>query len=111
MIAAALSGLWLAICAVFFLVMGVGSGDNPDGLRFVITLMAVFLPVAVIWLAASASRSARIMREESARLQAAVDAMRHAYLAQQHGHNASAATRSRRSWTKSPMRRSRPRRR
>jgi hypothetical protein len=38
------------------------------------------MPVAMIWVAAMASRSARVMREESTRLQAAIDGMRKTYL-------------------------------
>ncbi|WP_300513289.1 hypothetical protein [Aliiroseovarius sp.] len=88
MIALILSVVWLVGCTVFFLVLG--GGDTPgtpglvaDPLRFVMTALAIFMPVAIIWVAAAATRSARIMREESARLQAAIDAMRHTYLQQQ----------------------------
>ena len=38
---------------------------------YTIWLFAVFMPVAMIWVAALAARSARTMREESRRLQAA----------------------------------------
>ncbi len=88
-IAAALSLLWLVGCAVFFLALGGSTEASPDGgptadpLRLVMTLLAVFMPVAMIWVGTSAARSARIMREESARLQAAIDGMRHTYLQQQ----------------------------
>ncbi len=86
-IALVLSLIWLAGCVVFFLFLGNGGegevGLQADPQRLVMTALAVFLPVAIIWLASSATRSARIMREESARLQAAIDAMRHTYLQQQ----------------------------
>lgn len=81
-IAVVLSFLWLAAVGLFFLVMP--SEDGPggfDSLRFVMTLMAVFLPVAMIWIAAISVRSARTVREESRRLQAAIDAMRQTYVA------------------------------
>lgn len=81
-IAAALSGFWLAACAIFFLVIDTGTTTGQTGLNLVMTLLAVFLPVAVIWLAASAARSARIMREETARLQSTIDSLRHNYLTQ-----------------------------
>ncbi len=92
-IALALSLIWLLGCAVFFLVLGgdafpdpAAAGPRADPLQLVMTLLAIFMPVAIIWVAAAAARSARIMREESARLQAAIDAMRHTYLqAQQAG--------------------------
>ncbi|MDF1855326.1 hypothetical protein [Pseudooceanicola sp.] len=88
-IAFALSVLWLIGAAVFFVVLvdpespdGPPAGLQVDNLRFVMTLLAVFMPVAMIWVAATAARSARVMREESARLQAAIDAIRHSYVAQ-----------------------------
>jgi len=93
-IALALSGLWLLSSAIFFLVT---SGDPVaegagGGLRFLMTMLAIFMPVAMIWVAATAARASRVMREESQRLQASIDAIRHAYIAQQHGHNLNAGT-------------------
>ena len=86
-VALGLSLVWLVGCVAFFLVLGNGDGEDgglvADPLRLVMTALAVFMPVAIIWVAAAATRSARIMREESARLQAAIDAMRHTYLMQQ----------------------------
>jgi hypothetical protein len=55
------------------------------------TLVAVIMPVAVIWVAVAALRSARIMRNESARLSTAIDAMRTSYIQQQHGPMGAAA--------------------
>lgn len=84
MMAIGLSALWLLGSAVFFLGMGgqeFFSPENLGQLSFVMTLLAVFLPVAVIWVAASAARSARIVKEESQRLQSAIDAMRQTYVA------------------------------
>lgn len=81
-IALVLSLLWLGGSAMFFVVMGSGSAE-VDGLRFMMTLVAIFMPVAMIWVAATAARSSRVMREESERLQAAIDAMRRTYLSQQ----------------------------
>lgn len=83
-IAIGLSLLWLVASALFFLNMpAVPVSDTPqiDSLRFVMTLLAVFLPVAMIWVAAMAARSSRIVREESRRLQAAIDGMRQTYVA------------------------------
>lgn len=84
MIAIALSVLWLGGTAVFFVFVG-GSAGEVDSLRFVMTMLAIFMPVAMIWVAAMAARSSRIMREESTRLQSAIDAMRRTYLAQSQG--------------------------
>ncbi|MEP2531269.1 hypothetical protein [Shimia sp.] len=84
-IAVALSFVWLAGTVVFFLVLKPGTGGEVDNLRFMMTLLAIFMPVAMIWVAATAARSSRVMREESARLQAAIDAMRRTYVAQSQG--------------------------
>ncbi|SMO53972.1 hypothetical protein [Ruegeria faecimaris] len=76
--AVALSVIWLIVSVVFLVLP-----DEVDGGGFVVTLLAVFMPVAMIWVAAMAMRASRIMREESARLQTSIDAIRNAYIAQQ----------------------------
>lgn len=82
-----LSLLWLGGSLIFFLsdsATGPDSGPpNVDGMRFLMTMLAIFMPVAMIWVAATAARATRVMREESQRLQAAIDAIRQAYVAQQ----------------------------
>ena len=82
-IAIVISLLWLVGVAVFFLVLpSEGEGEaTVDSLRFVMTLMAIFLPIAMVWIAAMAARSAKIVREESQRLQSAIDGMRQTYVA------------------------------
>lgn len=82
-IAVILSVVWLAAALVFFVILPSGTSENVDGLRFMMTLLAIFLPVAMIWVAATAAKSSRIMREESQRLQTAIDAIRQAQIAQQ----------------------------
>lgn len=81
-IALVLSLVWLAGVGLFFLVLP--PADSPQGavdsLRIVMTIIAIFMPVAMIWVAAAAARSARVMREESARLHAAIDGMRQTYV-------------------------------
>ena len=78
-----LSLLWLAFSAVFFLVMdGADGGEASAPFRFIMTMLAIFMPVAMIWVAAMAARTTRVMREESRRLQSAIDAIRKAYVAQ-----------------------------
>lgn len=79
----AISVVWLLAAAGYFLIWG--RAADPAGmaaLRFLLTLLVVFLPVAMIWVAATAIRTARVMQEETARLEAAVDALRRAYVAQ-----------------------------
>ncbi len=85
-IALALSVGWMAVVGLFFVVLPPsGDGVSFDSLRFVLTLMAIFLPVAMIWVAVAAARSARIMREEAQRLHVAIDGMRHTYMAERQG--------------------------
>lgn len=86
-IAISLSVIWLLGSAIFFLFTP-RPEPAPDGtgsLRFLMTMLAIFMPVAMIWVAATAARASRVMREESQRLQAAIDAIRQAYIAQQQG--------------------------
>jgi len=81
-IAMLLSALWIGAVG-FFLLFGKADGAGQvDTVGLVMKLLAIFLPIAVIWVGAAAARSARIMREEAARLQAAIDAMRHTYVTQ-----------------------------
>lgn len=84
--AGVLSVVWILGISLFFaFVSGDGgeTGAQIDSLRFVITLIAIFMPIALIWVAASAARSSRIIKEESARLQTAINAMRQTYIQQQ----------------------------
>lgn len=92
LVALFLSVVWLGAMAVFFLVIETGDvATRMDPLRFVLTLLVVFMPVALIWVGATAARSARVMREESRRLEAAIDALRHAYVT--HAQSAAIAAR------------------
>ncbi|WP_407494667.1 hypothetical protein [Pseudooceanicola sp. MF1-13] len=84
-IAIVVSVLWLLGSGAFFLFL-----RNPDGaqegsfdpLIFIMVLMAVFLPIAMFWVAAVAARSSRTIREESQQLRAAIDAIRESYIAE-----------------------------
>lgn len=78
-IAMVLAGLWLALTGWFFVF---GGGSDAGNVQFLITLMIVFLPVALLWVAMTAARTSRIMREESNRLKVAIDAIRQAYVTQ-----------------------------
>lgn len=84
-VAIALSAFWLLGSVVFFIVLrgGDGGADGTESLRFLLTMLVIFMPVAMIWVAATAAKASRVMREESHRLQAAIDAIRQAYLSQQ----------------------------
>ncbi|MAC80320.1 MAG: hypothetical protein CML66_19885 [Rhodobacteraceae bacterium] len=81
--AVVLSVLWLGGALAFFLLGSSGAEEGDvDSLRFLMTMLAIFLPVGMIWVAATAARASRVMREESQRLQTAIDAIRTAYMAQ-----------------------------
>ncbi|AXI45319.1 hypothetical protein C1J03_04255 [Sulfitobacter sp. SK012] len=87
-VALALSAIWLLGTAIFFIFIPQEPAPVGQGpLRFLMTMLAIFMPVAMIWVAATAARASRVMREESQRLQAAIDAIRHAYISQQQGQN------------------------
>ena len=83
LIALALSVLWMLAVGAFFLVLPPARDPaaQVDSLRIVLILMAIFLPVAMIWVAAVAARTSRIMREESRRLQSAIEGLRQSYIA------------------------------
>ncbi|WP_151717427.1 hypothetical protein [Gemmobacter serpentinus] len=72
MVAAALSIIWLIAVATYIFVAPEGVGT----LGLVMTLMMVFLPIAVIWVAVTTLRSVQELRSEAVRLQSAVEAMR-----------------------------------
>jgi hypothetical protein len=76
-VAGGLTFLWLLLVAVF------GFGGEGGFAGAVLGVMAVILPVALIWIAAVAARTARALRQEAARLQGSVDAMRMAWAEQQ----------------------------
>ena len=56
LIAISLSLLWLTAMGSFFLYT-YQSDQAFDSLRFVMTLLAIFLPVALIWVAATAAKT------------------------------------------------------
>ena len=68
---------WIGVAAIYFVYKPVEGGT----LGLVMTGLIVLLPIALLWVAVSMSRSVRSLRNEAARLQAAVDAMRNAFVA------------------------------
>ncbi|MEM9031055.1 MAG: hypothetical protein AAGB18_00285 [Pseudomonadota bacterium] len=88
-IALTLSALWLLGVTVLFFVIGAREmGGAPDSVRGLTVIFAVFMPIALIWVATMAASSARMMRAETRRLEDALDAMRQAYLAQKQAEGA-----------------------
>ncbi len=72
MVASALSIIWLVAVAAYIFV----APDGVGTLGLVMTLMMVFLPIAVIWVAVTTLRSVQELRSEAARLQSTVETMR-----------------------------------
>jgi len=79
-VAAALAAVWVIAVVVYALLSPSGEGGTSG---LLLTLFALFVPLALIWGAVSMLRSIRVLRGEAARLQATVDAMRNAYLVSQ----------------------------
>jgi len=73
-----LSLLWIVLILAFVLLTPAGSDIRTFGL--LLTLLTVFLPLALIWVVVITLRSVRELRAEAARLQASVDAMRASYV-------------------------------
>lgn len=93
-VAGLLSLIWLGAVIGWFTLTGPADGDasaSGAGDGFILKLFVVFLPIALIWVAAVTSRTIRDLKDEARRLQVAVDAMRHSYVQQQQA--AAAATR------------------
>lgn len=80
-VAVILSLLWLAAVIAYFTLTD-PADRTVGGDSLLIKLFVVFLPIALIWVAAVTSRTIRALREEAQRLQVAVDAMRHSYVMQ-----------------------------
>jgi hypothetical protein len=77
-VAGLLSVVW--VVAVLAYIFTSPPGNDVETLGLVMTLLIVFLPLALIWVAVITLRSVRDLRVEAARLQAAVDAMRASYV-------------------------------
>ncbi|WP_172298848.1 hypothetical protein [Pseudoruegeria sp. HB172150] len=79
-IAAVVSVLWIVLVGLYYLFSEPDGRQPLERMNFVFMLLVLFLPVAMMWIGAAAARSSRIMREESTRLQAAIDAIRESYV-------------------------------
>ncbi|MEP3347339.1 MAG: hypothetical protein ABJN34_07360 [Litoreibacter sp.] len=80
MIAVGLSAMWLVLVGIYFMFMAPAE-ETSQG-TFLVAMLAILLPIALIWIGATVIKTARVMREEAARLQSAIDAMRQAYVSQ-----------------------------
>jgi hypothetical protein len=79
-VAGLLAVVW--VVAVIAYILRAPDGTAGGTLGLVMTLLVVFLPLALIWASVVTLRSVRTLRAEAARLQSTVDAMRKAYIAQ-----------------------------
>lgn len=75
---AILSLIWAGLILAYVLMTP--PGDDIQTFGLVMTLLMVFLPVALIWVTVITLRSVRDLRAEAARLQATVEAMRASYV-------------------------------
>lgn len=83
LLAFVLSLAWLGALVAAFRVLGQRGMLVSDTLGLVVVALAVFLPVALIWMAVLVLRAARDMRDEAVRLQATVEGMRRGWLREQ----------------------------
>jgi hypothetical protein len=74
-----LSLVWIGLILVYVLVLP-GGGSDDRTFSLLMTLLLVFLPLALVWVVVITLRSVRELRAEAARLQASVDAMRASYV-------------------------------
>lgn len=77
-VAGLLSIVW--VVAVLSYILASPPGDDVQTLGLVMTLLIVFLPLALIWVAVITLRSVRDLRAEAAKLQATIEAMRASYV-------------------------------
>lgn len=83
-VAALLSVIWvIAVMVNVYAATGFAPTSDQAPLGFVMTLLLLFLPLALIWVVLTTLRSVRDLRHEAGKLQAAVDAMRNAYVSNQ----------------------------
>jgi hypothetical protein len=78
-VAILLSVFWLLLVLALYLLAPADQG-LAHWTPTLLTALAVALPLVLIWVTASGLRSARQMRSECQRLQAAIDGLRHSYL-------------------------------
>ncbi|GAB4267675.1 MAG: hypothetical protein Kow0013_17820 [Pararhodobacter sp.] len=78
-----LSLVWLVLLVAAFRILGDRGMDLSESLGLVVVALAVFLPIALIWMAVFVLRAARQMRDEALRLQATVEGMRRTFIREQ----------------------------
>ena len=82
-VALALAILW--VVGIGALMLFGSSGDEtgiPSSPGFLVALVTVFLPVAMLWVGVISARSNRLLRAESRRLHAAIEGLRQSYISE-----------------------------
>ncbi|MDT0681324.1 hypothetical protein RM543_01405 [Roseicyclus sp. F158] len=79
-IACGVSAVWIVVSLIALAAMPRDAAAGAAGA--VMTVLAIAMPVALIWVLAISARNARIVRAEARRLAAGVDALHRAYLKQ-----------------------------
>jgi len=85
-IALVLTLAWLVAIGFLFFGPSEMAGGDQNTFNAVITLVAVIMPIALIWVVASAARSARVMREEVMHIQSSIDGLRASHF-ERHQHD------------------------
>ncbi|MGV6811920.1 MAG: hypothetical protein ACWA47_06720 [Brevirhabdus sp.] len=83
-VALVLSFVWLALVVVFVVYLQPEEGfqQSSSTVTMVVAVIAVLLPLALIWVAAVMARSSRAVREETQQMRASLEAMKNAYAVQ-----------------------------
>lgn len=76
--------VWMLVGAVYFwqLPPAEAVAGKADGLRWVVGFVALFMPLGLVWVAASAARAARVLQADAFRMQTALNDLRQLQLAQ-----------------------------
>lgn len=78
LVALGLAVVWIIAIVVQLIIAPGAVLTGP--LSFLMLMLVIFMPLALLWGIVSAARTIRSLREEASRLQVAVDAMRQAYV-------------------------------
>jgi len=83
-VAMVLSLVWLALVLIFVIFLRPEEGFQQTGsaMIMVVAVIAVLMPLALIWVAAVMARSSRAMRDETLQMRASLEALKNTYALQ-----------------------------
>ncbi|MGB0958718.1 MAG: hypothetical protein ACPGVK_00590 [Halocynthiibacter sp.] len=84
-IAIVLTILWVGGAILFLFATPSSEVSENDPLAFAMTMIALFMPLTMIWMATIAARSSKGLRDETQKLEQTVDAMRRKLIEQHTG--------------------------